>query len=438
MPKQKSKTRHDEIASQLFSRLLSPPKLSVSSLYDQQQSFVDSDSVYTGFVAGIGSGKTYAGCIRSLKASQGRIGSRSIPTPNLGIITAPTYPMLRDATAKTFQEVADDFIAKFNRGDMTIKLKNGSEVLLRTADNPDRLRGPNISWWYGDEAALYRNNVWQIMIGRLRQFGQMGSAWLTTTPRGRNWVYKTFVDRDPDRYNLIRATTYDNIFLADEILSEWSGEYTGDFARQELMGEFIAHQGLVYDEFSQDRHIFTSTQKDFKEIVCGVDWGYSNPGVILVGGIDGDGRIHIIAERYERQRQIADWVDIALDLQASYGVSRFVCDPSEPKYISAFQESGLKAIKADNSVMAGIQRVKNRLTTWGDDSGVKLPRLVIARGCVNLISEFEQYQWRETKDGYQDAPIKANDHAMDALRYLIMSVDNPRVKKLKARTVRYD
>lgn len=435
MPRQKKSVTASDIALRLFENLKQQDDVDIE-LYNQQRDFVDTDTPYTAFVAGIGSGKTYAGCVRALNASLGRIGNRTIPTPNLGVITAPTYPMLRDATLRTFQDVAQPYIKSLNRSGMVITMNNGSEILLRTADNPDRLRGPNVSWWYGDEAAMYGNDVWRIMIGRLRQFGQRGSAWLTTTPRGRNWIYQLFVN-DDDNYELVRAASSDNVYLDRAIIDAWETEFSGDFARQELLGEFIAHRGLVYEEFSQDRHVVTELPQSFHHVVCGVDWGYANPGVMLVVGMDGDGRLWLITERYQRQRRIEEWADVALELRGMYGVDEFVCDPSEPDYIRTLQQAGVNAQRANNTVMTGIQTVKHRLATYGETSRGRLARLVISRSCANVISEFEQYQWRETRDGLHDAPIKTNDHAMDALRYAVMAVDKPKQQRLTARTINY-
>jgi phage terminase large subunit len=49
--------------------------------------------------------------------------------------------------------------------------------------------------------------------------------------------------------------------------------------------------------------------------------------------------------------------------------------------------------------------------------------------CTNLIREFSSYRWNETKEGRNDKeePVKENDHAMDALRYMVMELDNKKV-----------
>ena len=68
-------------------------------------------------------------------------------------------------------------------------------------------------------------------------------------------------------------------------------------------------------------------------------------------------------------------------------------------------------------LFAGISRVKQYLR-----DGEGRPRLFIFRNCVNLIREFKGYWW-----GRDDRPEKSDDHALDELRYYIMS--KPRVPK---------
>ncbi|MCU0466178.1 MAG: hypothetical protein MUF38_16625, partial [Anaerolineae bacterium] len=101
-------------------------------LYQEQVDFVTAPEHALGFVAGIGSGKTYAGAVRDILATQGQIGGERVPVPNVGVVTAPTYNMLKDATLRTFLEVAGPLVAKFNKADMVATMTNGSEVLFRS------------------------------------------------------------------------------------------------------------------------------------------------------------------------------------------------------------------------------------------------------------------------------------------------------------------
>lgn len=403
-------------------------------LYGEQFDFVTAPEHYLAFVGGIGSGKTLSGNARGLAASQGYVGSAHIRTPNLGMITAPTYQMLRDATLRSFMEMAGNLVREFNKGENRATMRNGSEILFRSTDHPDRLRGPSISWWYGDEAALYLPKVWQIMIGRLRQFGLHGWAWITTTPKGRNWIWQKFVQAARKGYRLFRVSTLMNPYLNSEFVAGLVDEFVGDFAAQELYGEFIAFEGLIYAEFDRNRHTTTARPEQFKQVVAGVDWGFSNPGVMLVFGVDADDRMWGLHEEYRRQRRIEEWADVAKDLRDTYSIDRFFCDPSEPDYIKALVQKGCKAEAANNEVNAGIQRVKNRLVVRSD----KKPRLIFSHSFPWTFSEFDQYQWQGTKDGgFADKPMKANDHTLDALRYVVMGVDKPARKELTVGTSRW-
>ncbi len=388
--------------------------------YPKQGRFVGTSAYEAAFVGGIGSGKSIAGCMRALLASQGMVGGKAIQAPNLGVITAPTYPMLRDATQRTFFEVAGDLVKHVNKSEGLVTLRNGSEVLFRSTTDPDRLRGPSISWWFGDEAALSEGIVWKIMIGRLRQFGRRGYAWLATTPRGRNWVWKTFVQGIRAGRKIFKASSADNVYMDPEIVAAWRREYTGDFALQELEGEFIAFEGLIYPEFRREVHVTSQIPDTFAYTIAGVDWGFANPGVILVLGVDSDDRVWVVEEHYQRQRLVSDWAHVARQITDTWTPKRDYCDPSEPDNIKAMRDKGVPAVKANNTVNPGLQAVKNRLVVQADGK----PRLFISRSAVNTIAEFESYQWAENRYGLRDEPLKTSDHAMDALRYAVMGIDH--------------
>ncbi len=388
-------------------------------LHPKQKLFVNSQKYYAAMVGGIGSGKSIAGCVRAIKAAYGNVGGVRIKTPNLGMITAPTYPMLRDATLRTFKEYAGNLLVYYNISEHRAVMSNGSEILFRSTHDPDTLRGPNLSWWFADEAALGIGMVWKIMIGRLRQFGKRGYAWLATTPRGRNWLWQVFQDAyddyHPDKF-IIHSSTYDNIFQERAFAEGLKSEYTGDFADQEIFGMFVAWAGLIYSEFNTLRHVTSVLPDMFKSVVAGVDWGFANPGCIEVGGLSGDDHLTIVDEHYAAGLRIGEWVEIGKQMRNRWGIKRFYCDPSEPDYIDDFNAAGLKAEAANNSVNTGIQKVKARLA--GNS-----PRVSVHKSVVHLQSECEQYVWAANKHGIKDAPVKAKDHAMDAWRYMIMGID---------------
>lgn len=187
------------------------------------------------FVGGVGSGKTYAGVIEVLQQ----------PAGSVGMIISPTFRMLSDTVVRDIRQHLAQVIDEDVRGDKTIVLKNGTQILLRSGDDADRLRGPNLGWVWLDEAAMMQRDVWDVAIGRLRL--SPGRAWITTTPRGRNWVYDLSLRcGDDPNYSMTRAATYTNTFTDPGFVASMREAYTSDYAQQEIEGEFISGQGLIF------------------------------------------------------------------------------------------------------------------------------------------------------------------------------------------------
>lgn len=168
-----------------------------------------------------------------------------MPALSTGMVVAPTYPMLRDATLRTFIDLAKraGVLRQFNKSDMSAELVDGKRILFRSADEPDRLRGPNLGWFYLDEAALMVEETWLIMIGRLRE--APGRAWVTSTPRGFNWLYETFVNGGAD-YHVVKSSSRDNPYLPAEFIQSLERSYTSDWQKQEIEGEFTDPTGSLF------------------------------------------------------------------------------------------------------------------------------------------------------------------------------------------------
>jgi phage terminase large subunit len=334
------------------------------------------------------------------------------------VIVAPTFPMLRDSTQKTFFELLDSLgiTYTFWKGEERARVGRAN-VYFRSADTPDRLRGPNLSWAYLDEAALMSERTWQIILGRLR-VGEP-KAWVTTTPAGYNWVWRYWVSERRANYSLSRASTRDNDYLPAGYLSDLTDNYTGEFARQEIDGEFVAFEGLVYSELRAEIHVKDALDVSGMRLVRSVDYGYTNPFVCLWGAIDGDGRLYIYDEHYRRKALIREHA-AAIDMRA--GEFEWTVADHDAQDNAEMQACGIYTINASKAVIAGIQAVKARLATAGDGK----PRLFVCSNCVNLLKEIGMYRWAETGSGRneKEEPVKENDHAMDALRYVVMQIDN--------------
>jgi predicted phage terminase large subunit-like protein len=228
----------------------------------KQRAFLESEATRTAYVGGRGSGKTFAGVLKSLAVS-GR-------QPCSGTIIAPTYTMLHDSIAPVFEHLGRTAIAQARRAHKEYTLINGGLVRLRSADDPEKLRGPSNTWIWLDEAALMDRYVWRILLATLREDGGSGYAWVTTTPRGKkNWVYDLF-NNAPPSYALVHSTTRENPFLSGELLADLEREYgVGWYGKQELLGEFVEPEGALFQ-----RHWLRTAERvpsEFERIVRGWD-----------------------------------------------------------------------------------------------------------------------------------------------------------------------
>ena len=201
------------------------------ALTPQQATFCRAATPLVAFVAGRGAGKTFAGCWRIIRHATP--GSRFV-------IVAPTYRMLRDVVWSTFLDLARKvrFLAEANLTRMSVRLGNGAEVLLRSADQPDRLRGLTVAAAWIDEASLVPEETLDVVLLTLRG---SPNPWLaaTFTPKGRrHWTY-TRLAMGQSGVTLVRAATNTNPFLPASFLELAGSQVSGQLALQELAGEFV-------------------------------------------------------------------------------------------------------------------------------------------------------------------------------------------------------
>ncbi|GAH83682.1 unnamed protein product, partial [marine sediment metagenome] len=219
-----------------------------AKLTPAQSHFIDSPSQFVALIGGVGSGKTYGGVAKALE--------RSMEVVCDGMMIAPTYRMLKDSTLRTFKALAGDCIAEESKSDMRLTMANGSHILCRSAEDPDHLRGPSLNWAWLDEAAYMTEYIWPVVLGRLRdavgEFKPMG--FVTCTPKGMNWLYDVFVKQHTpeEGYEVIHTTTYDNkANLDSNYIQNLEQGYSGKYLAQEIKGEFVAFEGLIYDMFDE-------------------------------------------------------------------------------------------------------------------------------------------------------------------------------------------
>lgn len=406
-----------------------------------QRDFIKSGALVKKFQAGQGGGKTVAG-VFEVRRYVRRWANAIV------ICTEPTYPMVRDILRvefdRQFEAAGETDRIQYRVSEGKYRLVNGSEIWLRQCDQPDRLRGPSVAAVWMDEAGQSPYAAFQILSGRVRQQGFPHLMLFTGTPRGRNWFHWCFEKGDrpdgapPYLGTMLRETigeepeqfrwgSLQNPYLDPVTKGLLQSAYPpgSPMYRQEVLGETINAEGLVYQHFDPDRHVqYLPDELDpsaeplvFVRTVVGVDWGWANPGVLLVGALCSDGRIWLLDEVYQTERGINWWADEGCRIQAAYRPGEFRCDPSEPANINQFAAKGLPAGKANNEVLAGITAIAGLISNDG---------LRVHPRCTNTIREFSAYSWKDRRgESVPDEPDKIDDHSMDALRYLVMALIRP-------------
>jgi PBSX family phage terminase large subunit len=205
---------------------------------------------FKGYSGPIGSGKSYALVYEALLLSRLNPGL-------LGLVGAPTYRMLQDSTQRTFFEVleAEGIDYEFNKQDNQLRFTaNGSEVLFRTMENPERLRGPNLAWFALDELTYTREEAWTRLLGRLRQpQARRLCGCAVWTPKGYDWVHHRFLEQRSPDYRLIQATPKENVHLPEDFYDRLKDSYAELFYRQEVLGQYLdIFGGNAYYAFTDE------------------------------------------------------------------------------------------------------------------------------------------------------------------------------------------
>ena len=339
---------------------------------------------------------------------------------------ANTYQQARDIAWELFKKEFQNRIIETNEQRLEIKLageQGESIIILRGWESVENLRGQAFDFLAIDEVASMRNfwvNWHEVLRPTLTD--KMGEALFASTPKGFNHFYDlcNLELKDKD-FKSFHFTSYDNPFLLKDEIDKAKETLPPDRFAQEYEASFQKTQGLVYKEFNREKHLYDDLKVfvdiDFRpnkyQKLAGIDFGYRNPAAVLDIRFNGE-TVFVEDEWYKTERtdaQIADYVR----LQSFLAVYP---DPENQGGIEELRRKGVntrEVVKGKGSVEKGIQMIRELLLR---------DALKINKRCVNLISEFEMYSYDDddTEKNELEKPIKAHDHALDALRYVVTSL----------------
>lgn len=271
---------------------------------------------------------------------------------------------------------------------------------------------------------------------KMRVLDKNGEIFGTMTPlKGLSFVYdEIYLNQSlDDEVYCIFMEWADNPFLPAKEVERLSKTMSEEELESRRYGKFVdKNSSLVYGEFDPSIHViepFDVPKEWFDQI--SIDPGLKNPLSCHWYAVDGDGNVFVIAEHYEKMKPLEYHANKIKEISQSLGwkKNRFgdyeaLIDVAanqhtlsgEKSVTELFYENGIAVNpNVNKNLFSGINMVKFYLKSQNGDV-----KLRIFKNCVNLIRELKGYFW-----GNSDAPIKRDDHALDELRYYLMTKPKP-------------
>lgn len=212
--------------------------------------------VYQG---GFGSGKTWAGSLLGVLLA--------LKFPGIiGLVGAQTYSLVRDTTLSSYFEHLENFGMRngkdyfYNRSEQKLELKNGSRVLFRHFDEPNKLKSLNLGFVEIEEMSDIPFETFKMLLGRMRQTvlpswkGFKYRLFGHTNPENRKgWIYKTFITSKRPNFRLIQAASTENIHLPKAFLENMKNLYDENYYKMNVLGQFdSSSNNLVVKNFGDE------------------------------------------------------------------------------------------------------------------------------------------------------------------------------------------
>lgn len=325
--------------------------------------------------------------------------------------------------------------AQIHRADAIITFASGGWIQLKSAVRPDMLRGEGLDLVVIDEVADVAEEAWEASLEPTLT-DRRGSALFIGTPKGRTWFYGLY-QRGLDRgrypeWQSWRMPTSTNPFIARDELRRLEAQKPGRVWRQEYLAEFVTFEGRVYEMFSPEcPAVFRGPLPDFvyREYIGGIDFGFTNPSALVVGGIDRDNRIDIVDEVYQRRMSSGDLIESCRQLTERWRVRMWWADPADPRMISELLAAGLPVEAAprlavmqteDDALGSTDSLTAYRVRLVSARLEIEEPMLRFHEFCAETIREHDVYRYPPVKEGIpaREVPLKVDDHTCNAVQYL--------------------
>lgn len=310
-----------------------------------------------------------------------------------------------------------------NKSERVITIHGGGEIVYQPLDDMDKLGSQEFSGVAFDECTDTKDErVWDTLMGRMRRKveGLPLQIYAACNPDApTHFLAKRFgiAPGETQRPNthLITTHSFENPYLPEEYQEILRG-LTGVMYRRNVLGQWVAADGLVYGCWDRSKHIVTvDGRKQWKRAWIGIDDGFAVAFAAVLIMEDTDGRCVVVDERYGGGWHENARIEAVKSLEAvanALGVEsvKIICDSAAADFIGALRHSGVECDLANKAVEDGIAATRAMFES---------ERLVVETNCVKTIAELEGYCY----DPKTNKVVKKHDHACDALRYAIMAME---------------
>ena len=394
-----------------------------------QQRFHDSRARFKGFSGPIGSGKSQALCQEALKLAYLNPG-------RTGLLGAPTFPMLRDATQAALLEILERnrIPHEWNRAESYLRLsETRSRILFRAVEEFERLRGSNLAWFGLDELTYAPRQAWLRLEGRLRDpRATRLCGFAVWTPKGFDWVHERFVGSPVEGYETIQARPFENQFLLERVPDYYQRlkhSYDGRFYEQEVLGRYLElTAGRVYFAFSRAGNVADVEIAPGSPLLWALDFNV-DPMSSVVAQMDGE-EVRVLdeivlnrastydacAEFGNRFAEHAGGLVIYADASGSRRQTSGTTDVEIlKKFVSerGYGDVRFRIPKANPAVRDRVTLMNSKL-----ESAAGERKLVVHPRCKELIKDFEQVMYKENSQVIDKDRDPKRTHLSDALGYL--------------------
>ena len=305
------------------------------------------------------------------------------------------------------------------------RLKDGSVIIFgnrvfifggEKSDSWKKIRGMTSHGTYINEATALNKDFFNEVLSRTS--GEGARIFIDTNPSTpAHYVKKEFIDKAGEklqsgRLNIMhfkfRLDDNDNLG-EDYIESIKATTPAGANYERDILGNWTAHQGLVYKDFDESVYIEHSEIPENLTYLIGVDWGFTHYGACVAVGFDREGNYYITDLTAKKEKYFDFWKQEIMEYYKKYKVRICYCDSARPEYVAGLRSSGINGINANKSVLDGIETVARLM---------KAGKMKISKNLKGsrLEEELYSYSWEEN-----DKVVKTDDDVLDAIRYAIYS-----------------